>query len=240
VSEDTGCVRIRGGNGRAREEIDLPGLRGRLHARPHGGAECGGDLYVLSACLEARVSRLVVADVAGHGPVAAGASEEVLESMRRVHHIVDNAVVLEELDRALPSRGLVTATSATLHVASGELFYGYAGPPAAFHFERESRTWDHLQAVCSLQVTDGFVGLPLGVLPGGVYCQSRKHLQPGDLLVLFTDGLLERQGLDELLEVCRGVAEPDVESVERALLADLDDPSDDVTLIVAEHVATAG
>jgi hypothetical protein len=26
----------------------------------------------------------------------------------------------------------------------------------------------------------------------------------------------------------------------RALLADLDDPSDDVTLIVAEHVATAG
>jgi hypothetical protein len=194
VSEDTGCVRIRGGNGRAREEIDLPGLRGRLHARPHGGAECGGDLYVLSACLEARVSRLVVADVAGHGPVAAGASEEVLESMRRVHHIVDNAVVLEELDRALPSRGLVTATSATLHVASGELFYGYAGPPAAFHFERESRTWDHLQAVCSLQVTDGFVGLPLGVLPGGVYCQSPKAPSARGPPGALHGRLLERQG----------------------------------------------
>jgi serine phosphatase RsbU (regulator of sigma subunit) len=235
MSPEHDCIRIQGGNGAARETVDLPGLRVRLAARPADG-ERGGDLHVLSACTEMRITRLVVADAAGHGPVAAGASRAILDSLRDMHHVVDNAVVLRELDRLL-GEGLVTATSATLHVDTGELFYGYAGPPAAFHFSRATGVWSHLQAVCSLEAREEFVGLPLGVLPGGAYCQSRTHLDEGDLLVLFTDGLHDRDGLDVLLARCRSVAEPTPEAVEAALLAGAEGTPDDLTLLVAERTA---
>jgi len=198
------CVRVDYGNGVAARAFELPGLVGRVWSQPAGGPR-GGDLHVLSACSHAMVSRMIVADTAGHGEAATAASDAILDAMREMHHIVDNVSVMQRLNACLPMPGLATAVSATLDAKTGELFYAYAGIPAGFHYDSKSGTWAMLQAVCSIE--NAPAGLPLGVVENSVYCQSRTQLAIGDRILLTTDGVLDvpsptgdRPGMDGLLE----------------------------------------
>jgi hypothetical protein len=64
------CTEVWGGNNIADELVNLPGLVGLIHSKPAGPATTGGDVYYLSVCDES-VSRVVLADVAGHGEACA-------------------------------------------------------------------------------------------------------------------------------------------------------------------------
>jgi sigma-B regulation protein RsbU (phosphoserine phosphatase) len=88
-------------------------------------------------------------------------------------------------------------------------------------------------------------GLPLGIVPEGSYDESVQQLQPGDQLILYTDGITEAndpQGqqfgterLDQLLENCSLQASALLDSVLRSVNEFTQDlpPLDDLTLIVA-------
>ena len=87
-------------------------------------------------------------------------------------------------------------------------------------------------------------GLPLGVMPGHAYITATRTLEPGDVLLLFTDGLVERRHEDldvGLGEVARRLAAHDPARGPAALTADLVDGvlgggRDDDVCLVAVHV----
>src|SRR5689334_4344170 len=61
------CMEIWGGNHAADACVATPGLDLWLYSQPYQGAENGGDVHYVSLCGGGRITRFLLADVAGHG-----------------------------------------------------------------------------------------------------------------------------------------------------------------------------
>jgi len=85
----------------------------------------------------------------------------------------------------------------------------------------------------------------LGVIPDGIWRTGEIHLSPGDMLLLYTDGIVDalnhhRQNFGEtrMLEVVNRLAEPSALDVQDALISAVraftgDEPQfDDITIMV--------
>ena len=92
-------------------------------------------------------------------------------------------------------------------------------------------------------------GLPLGILEMATYSDSLTRMEPGDLLVLFTDGLTEAEdsddeefGLARVAEVTAGLEEPTAEKLCDAIHDAVEAHTgggalhDDATLLVVERL----
>ena len=99
------------------------------------------------------------------------------------------------------------------------------------------------------QAGEAAKGLPLGVERGSAYSQESLALAPGDVLVLYTDGIVETmnaqgrqyglKGLSAALRLSRGLA---ADAIARAIGEDLErfagrsQPRDDRTLLVVKRI----
>jgi serine phosphatase RsbU (regulator of sigma subunit) len=93
-------------------------------------------------------------------------------------------------------------------------------------------------------------GLPLGILDVASYSESVAEIEPGELVVLFTDGLTEAEdsneeefGVGRVAEVVAGLEEPTAEKLCGAILDAVEAFTgggalhDDATLLVVERLA---
>lgn len=126
-----------------------------------------------------------VADVSGHG-IAAGVLMAVVKSAVRTHLLMSRplSALLTDVNTVLP--GLKDAaryaTLAAVRVRpDGTVEYALAGHLPIFHLCRRTG------AVAQLTTPQ----LALGMFPDATYCSAAVTAEPGDLLVLVTDGLTE-------------------------------------------------
>jgi serine phosphatase RsbU (regulator of sigma subunit) len=198
----------------------LPSLAGyELAARNRPARRCGGDYYDALASGDVMGERLLlcVADVAGKGLPAALVMANMQATLRALLHRTASLTDLaEEASRLLyasttPEK-YVTAALAELDPASGAIAFVSAG---------------HVDNVILRANGDAVkmssTGTPLGLLPPGVpLTQTAHRLEPGDVLVLFSDGVTDAVdesdqefGEARLLEVLRrtsGLPLPDIVS----------------------------
>ncbi len=162
-----------------------------------------GDYYEVVTRSEGRECVLMVADVSGKG-MAASLLTVSLQALS-AGPIEDGlppdeicARLSRQLYRRTPPEKYATAFLGILETATGRLRYTNAGhnPPLVL---RAEGTAEEL----------GSTGVPLGLLPQATYRAGETTLGPGDILVLYTDGLVEaadpeanEYGLDRLREVC--------------------------------------
>ncbi|WP_214369346.1 SpoIIE family protein phosphatase [Pseudonocardia sp. H11422] len=151
------------------------------NSEPHAG----GDWFDV-VTLRSGLIALVVGDVVGHGTGALAAMSELRALIREsLLSGVSVAGALGRVDRyAATTARTRTATLAVvlLDPASGELTYTGCGhpPPLICSDDGTART------------AAAAGGAPLGT--GSVPMIGRGRLDPGELLVLYTDGLIERPG----------------------------------------------
>lgn len=143
----------------------------------------GGDFYDWYPAGDGVV--LTLADVMGKGPAAAILAAAVRAVLRGSAHG-------EDVDRAMLHAGAVlhadlsdsglfaTAFHARLDPATGRVTYADAGHGLTL-VVRADGTWQRLDAL----------GLPLGVTDEAHRDLGETHLAPGDLLVTFSDGVLD-------------------------------------------------
>jgi serine phosphatase RsbU (regulator of sigma subunit)/CHASE2 domain-containing sensor protein len=148
----------------------------------------GGDLYDFFMLDRDRLF-FHVADVSGKGipaslfmSIAKALTKSVaLRAGRDADRLLTQ--VNTELSRDNPESLFVTAFAAILDVASGELRYWTAGHDTPFVYDgRQVRQLDRSQS-----------GPPLCALEGYDYVPQQFQLEPGSLLVLFTDGISEAE-----------------------------------------------
>jgi PAS domain S-box-containing protein len=160
-------------------------------------AQVGGDWYD-SFLTSVGVLTLVVGDITGHDQQAAAVMGQARNLLRGVAYTLAEppAAVLSALDRAL--RDLEVRTYATVLLGNVE-----QTPEQAAHGLRTLRWSNAGHPPPLLLRADGSATL-LGTPPNrllGVDAEVRRDdhvvvLGPGDLVLLYTDGLIERRGMD--------------------------------------------
>ncbi len=178
---------------------EIPGWEVAGLSRPR--YEIGGDYYDQIPLADGRLG-VVVADVSGKGSLAAmtlTTFRAILRSqVEGEPEPVRTAAAANRLlrDRVAPTE-YVTAVYGVLDPGRGHLAYSNCGhvPPLLV---RADGRWSSL--------TTG--GPPLGLLAGARYLAGEETLGPGDLLLLFTDGVVEAEdpagrefGVDRLAQV---------------------------------------
>jgi sigma-B regulation protein RsbU (phosphoserine phosphatase) len=182
---------------------EIPGLELAAHYQTSQWA--GGDYYDFFELPEGRWGFLI-ADVSGHGTPAA-VMMAILHSLAHGHpgHPEPPAALLEHVNKRLSAR--YTAENEVFVTA----FYGVYDPGTRqFTYSCAGHNPPQLKR-CSLGKVDSLEdvgGPPLGVFNDTEYPQTTLSLRPGDVLVLYTDGITEAMdgrgkqfGLDRLNEV---------------------------------------
>jgi hypothetical protein len=197
-----------------------------------GGLSVGGDWYDLVDLSDTQRA-LVVGDCVGHGLAAATAMSQLRSAAQAM--LLDGrdpASMLEGLDRfAATVNGASYATVACLIVdrSEGSLTYSRAGHPPPVLVGPSRAAW-----------LDGAGGPPLTLAAEGTRTNATVQMHVEDVLVLYTDGLIERrrQGLDErfqlLLEEVQRVVDAPVAMIADHLLRELapEGASDDMVVVV--------
>jgi serine phosphatase RsbU (regulator of sigma subunit) len=216
------------------EPFDLPGLRAVVRYLPaSAGSRVGGDWYITAELPTGQVL-LAIGDVAGHGlPAAAGMARlrGALAGLSITGAPPEQLVGwLNELVRHVAPEHTASVVAGYFDPASRMLTWAQAGHPPPVLVRG-----GHAQA---LPQPDGVL-LGAGQLP---YAAASLQLQPGDLLLLYSDGLVERrrssidEGLAVLLAAAAGVSDPE-QVVASALEALGSVSSDDDTCLVALQVS---
>ncbi len=204
----------------------------------------GGDYYDFFKYPDGRLA-LLVGDVAGKGmPAALMMSSLQARVQVLAEENLDVATLVARLNRTIatncPSNRFITFFFGLVDPATGEVCYTNAGhnPPLLV---RRSGEVERLEGG----------GMILGILAKAGYEQRSARLDPGDILVLFSDGVTEATpadrdeefGEERLAEVLRAHAAEPTSAIIASVLQSLNDwsqgapPADDVTLVIARRLA---
>lgn len=208
---------------------------GADHRPAAGDQAVGGDWYDAFELDDDRIA-LVIADVAGHGPEAAALMLQARNITRAV--ALDGGSpgeVLSKVNRVLmraapPSSPFITCLYAVVDLAECRLSWARAG-----HVE-------------PLIVRGGCVALgasasdvPLGVSIDAAYRTVTAGFGPGDSVLIFTDGLVERRGepidvgLERLRRLVKDSLRRSPQEMVEYLIATVDEPEDDIAVICLER-----
>ena len=220
-----------------KELPDLPGWQVAAYYRP--AREVGGDFYDVIPLPDGKVG-FVVGDVTDKGVPAAlvmSATRSVLRASAQ--RLGDPGEVLERVNEHLcpdmPEKMFVTCLYGVLDPDSGLLRFANAGHDVPYVKTAEG--------VVELRAR----GMPLGLMPGMSYEQKERVLEPGDGVLLHSDGIVEAHdparemyGFPRLMEAV-GKFEPGQALID-SVLSELDsftgpgaEQEDDITMVTLER-----
>lgn len=195
----------------------------------------GGDWYTITALDERGRIGVSAGDVVGHGLPAATVMSELRSALAAASLALKEPdevlALLERYARQVPGAECTTVAYVLVDPGSGRLSYACAGHPCPVLVGPDG------DAV----LLDGGRRPALAASSGvGAAAQGSAELPPGALLLLYTDGLVERRGeslevgLGRLLEAARAAAGKPVGEVCAEVLTALRGPAgyeDDVVLV---------
>lgn len=191
------CLEVWGGNQAVDNGVVMPGLDAWVYSRPYQGDAEGGDIHYVSSCASGRITRLLVADVSGHGRSVARVATGLRDLMRRYVNYVDMSRFVGGLNREFAALsdeggggGFATAVIATYWVPSDYLTLCNAGHPRPLWYRARRRAWSFLENTEENRA-EGLANIPLGIAEPTRYDQIGVRLEPGDLVLVYTDALIE-------------------------------------------------
>lgn len=171
--------------------VDTHGLDVAVAYEPADVAQgLGGDWYDIMPLPKGR-TYFAVGDVVGHGLPAVEDMAQLRSAGRALaHQGLPPAQLLAELNgftRHASIGKFATMSVAILDPGEGRLAYGSAGhPPPFLRYASDGEV---------VRLTEAR-GPVLGPVQEATYAEATVQVAPGDILVMYTDGLVERHGMD--------------------------------------------
>jgi signal transduction histidine kinase/FixJ family two-component response regulator len=183
-------------------------------------AQVGGDWYDALVLDDGSVV-LTIGDVAGHGLAAAAMMGQLRSAARSYALRAESAgallVALNKLVYGLEEATMVTCLVVWIDAQRRRLRVASAGHPPALLLDRAGGTVRSVTAS----------GPPLGVARGAIWTTTQHDLSDDELVLLYTDGLIERRGedldigLDRLRDALLGNGHLAADELAQALVAEL-------------------
>jgi sigma-B regulation protein RsbU (phosphoserine phosphatase) len=254
------CLEIWGGTTAVDEAVSVHGLDLYAFSRPFHDEVSGGDVYLVSMCGAGNIARIMLADVAGHGTAVSSLGRSLRGLMRKHITTADQTQLARELNEEFTRRAeegrFATAVLATYFAPTDHLIVVNAGHPPPLWYHARQKTWELLEATranapeAADSIRVGATNLPLGIIEPTPYAQFVVPLEPRDLVVLYTDALIETRDADGellgtrgLLELVRSLDASAFETLSTSirnaltLLRGGQPPYDDLTILVLHHNA---
>lgn len=196
------CMEVWGGNAAIDNGVVMPGLDAWVYARPYQAQDAGGDIHYVSSCATGRIIRLLVADVSGHGTEVADVAKSLRSLMRRFINYVDQSKLIRglntEFTRLSELNRFATAVVATYWSPTDELVISNAGHPRPLWYRARTGQWQVLDQKSAPRrgEEDGLLNIPLGIAEPTTYDQLGVRLGRDDLVLIYTDSLIEATGAD--------------------------------------------
>src|SRR6202047_88492 len=202
----------------------------------------GGDYFDVFPLSDKRTAFLI-ADVSGKGLGAALLTTMLQGALSGMTLGTDPARVFNHVNRFLCSHSEV-GRYATMFFGildqDGEMDYINAGHPSPFLIRH---------GVAEEPFTEG--SYPVGLVQDAEYVTARVKLEPGDTLILFSDGVTEAMdpgeelyGVPRLREVLTGQSECALDKLQKSILESVENfakgahQADDLTLLIVRYRST--
>jgi serine phosphatase RsbU (regulator of sigma subunit) len=212
----------------------------QLAAALEPSRQTSGDFYDFIPLPDGRLG-IVIADVADKGAAAAlfmAMSSSLIRTFAADYEARPEVVLGESNRRILADTHtdlFVTVFYAVLDPKTGMLLYSNAGHNPPYHFKGDGGSARPLKQT----------GIPVGILEESTWTMGTAQLSPGDVLVLYTDGVTDAQdrygmffGSEQLLATVQANLGRSAEEIEEAILTAVHQFAggvsqfDDVALIV--------
>jgi serine phosphatase RsbU (regulator of sigma subunit) len=246
-------MEVWGGSQLTAAGVEFGGLDAWVYSKPFGQAQFGGDVYYASSCATGRITRLLLADVSGHGTTVAATAADLRILMRRFVNRLDQKEFVRLLNQqfvALSQEGsFATAVVTTFFAPSRRFTVCNAGHPRPLMYRAAQRHWDFLghhsldPQGSPARSTPG--NIPLGLMEISDYEQFDVELETGDCVVSYTDALIESRDADGemlgeagVLRIMRLLGDVEPSQLINKLLAEIAErypenlSEDDVTVLV--------
>jgi hypothetical protein len=207
--ENMNCMELWGGHGATNNRLRRPGLDVLIWSDPRNSTDAGGgDLHLLSSCASGRITRMLLADVCGFGPLFADISSELRELLKRnVNTIKQSRAVREmscRLDEAAHRGGFASTLMSTYFAPTRSFALCNAGHPPPLLYRAADANWSVLRNTPSpASVADTFSG----VLRSEEYQQFKTNLAIGDMVLSYSNSLTECRRSDGVTMGLNGLVE---------------------------------
>ena len=179
-----------------------PGLKASVHHQPLNTTS--GDWYTFESSSDKRFLHFVLCDITGHGAQAAiivSTCKSVLSLMDQTErHVFNSADFMvdyaKRLNLTLFQNGLGMHTTTFIGVTfdrQEESFYLVCAAHPRPILMQSQKTAQRIGKQCPL----------LGFDPGSHYIASKYRLMPGDMLAVFTDGIVMPRQLEKIVKIFR-------------------------------------
>ena len=196
------CMEVWSGHRSVENVASSRGLKAWIWSRPFQGDADGGDVHYLSLCVGGIVTRLVLADVAGHGSAVAETSRNLRRLLRRFMNAKRQDRLVSEINREfteLEQHGrFATAVVASFLSHRKRLLVTNAGHPRPLYFSHATKQWTLLDPGLGNNEM-GPDNMPFGILESSDYSNLSIPISNGDIVIFYTDAYSEAAGADEVL-----------------------------------------
>ena len=220
---------------RLQTQSELPVLPEQWYAqammRSADGAQFAGDFIVAAMTKEASQLEVVVVDVSGKGVAAGTRALQLSGAFGGLLGALPQEQFLPAANHYLLrqdwSEGFATAAHLAVSLETGVFELRTAGHPPGVQWRAGSGRW---------QVHESH-GPALGLLEDAEFTSTQGRLEPGDALMLYTDGLVETPerdytlGIDKLLGESERMLTSGWENSAGRLLERLDSAGDDRAIL---------
>lgn len=191
------CMEVWGGNQAASTAVAMPGIDAWIYSQPHQNAHAGGDVHYASSCATGALTRMMVADVAGHGNAVADIAKRLRKLMQRhVNQHTQTRFVraMNHEFAGMTRMGIfATAIAFSYDAPLKTLQVCNAGHPPPLIYRQASGSWSYLEPADKSSSSGNF---PLGIDDVADYEEFDAPIAMGDLVLCYTDALPEAK-LDE-------------------------------------------
>ena len=246
------CMEILGGNIATDRSFTTAGLEIHVQSSPYKGSESGGgDVYYLTSCASGRITRLLLADISGHGEAVSDIAVSLRDSLRANVNTINQSRFVETINRKFKETtelgNFATAVVATYFEPRKTLTLGLAGHPNPLYYRAATQQWVCLDGKDVGR--DELGNLPLGVVSESVYPSRRISVKQGDMFLLYSDAFIESMkdeenylGIEGVVDVLNSIPDQQCAEVISQLrqrirsMAHGNLKEDDATLIVGQFV----